>query len=460
MALIDFKEFIKRSMDGPVIAEQEFDLNLSRQLRRLAADYAVHFKPAEIICDDATADAIFQAGVELLGKVGMYNVDTSRVILLAREELDETCRETPRQFTRGAGKDAVTVAARSHNSRVVPYTFHWPLAHSLSNGNESFLAEMIEAHVSERTELGGLARELRSWLQGVENKAGTVGDIMWAIAVARWCLAVARLIGQPDMFVGTIGAITVPAILATFTGEDLYRRYHAGFSVATMPELKINWERLQLAFIARQMGVTRRIGGVTVLGGYARNAEETAILSVATVLAQLSYSAGDWAHLAPVDLEGYRARRAVLQAQSGACRAAERNIGIPTTLSQLTKNGLGSAFAIYEEAAMVIEQTCSGGSSLWRYPCHPGPDGNARTDLDGEMVTRVARAVSGMEREEANELLNRVIRLYEGSLDRPEKGKPYPHYYDLRTLTPLPELVALHQRAAGELAAVGLPLKD
>ncbi|MBI4331772.1 MAG: monomethylamine:corrinoid methyltransferase [Chloroflexi bacterium] len=77
---VSLKEFIKRSMYGPVMTEQEFDLKLSQRLRRLSADFSVHFNPGEIICDDATADGIFQAAVELLGQVGLYNTDTNRVV--------------------------------------------------------------------------------------------------------------------------------------------------------------------------------------------------------------------------------------------------------------------------------------------------------------------------------------------------------------------------------------------
>ncbi|MBI4330176.1 MAG: monomethylamine:corrinoid methyltransferase [Chloroflexi bacterium] len=239
--MIDFKEFVSRSMDGPVMVAQQFDLKLSRSLRRIAVDHGIHFKPAEIICDDATADAIFQAAVELLVQSGIYNVDTSRVIHLMREELETTRRETPKQVTLGTGEDAVTVAARSHNSPVVPHGFRWPLVHCHHQGKETFLSEMIEAHLSAPGELGDLARELKPWLTGVQNKAGTVGDTMWAIAVARWNLTVAGMVGRPDMFVGTVGAITEPAILACFAGERVYKKHHASYSMGTMPELKINW---------------------------------------------------------------------------------------------------------------------------------------------------------------------------------------------------------------------------
>lgn len=63
-----------------------------------------------------------------------------------------------------------------------------------------------------------------------------------------------------------------------------------------------------------------------------------------------------------------------------------------------------------------------------------------------------------MEREQANELVNRVIGLYIDRWDRPEKGKPYSYYYDIRTLTPLPELVYQYRRAEEELTRVGAPL--
>ncbi|MBI4334844.1 MAG: monomethylamine:corrinoid methyltransferase [Chloroflexi bacterium] len=456
--MIPFKEFIKRSMDGPVVTEQAFDLDLSRRLRRVAADYGVRFQPAEIICDDATADAIFQAALELACQVGLYNVDTNRIILLTEAEIGETCRETPKQFVRGAGKDAVMVPARSHDSRAVPYGFRWPLTHPRSLGKEAFLSEALGAHLSDTTEIGDLARELKPWLEGVENKAGTVGDTMWAIASTRWCLAVARMAGQPDMYVGTCAGIAVPAVLACFMGEKAYKKHHSGISVVTMPELKINWERLQLAFIARQMGTAMRISGGAVLGAYARNAEESAILSVASLLVQLSYSAGDWVNIAPSDRQGYRTGRATMQAQSAASRACERNVGVPTTMFQSVKNGLGSKLGLYEEASLIIEQTCSGLSSYWRYPCQPGGNGELKSDLDYDLVTRVARAVSGMERGRANELLGKLLGLYEASLDRPEKGRPYSYYYDLRTLTPLPELVDVYRRVEAELATLGLPL--
>ncbi|MBI4334633.1 MAG: hypothetical protein HY673_25545, partial [Chloroflexi bacterium] len=46
------KDFIQRSLDGPVMKELDFDLKLSRQLKLLTSEYSIRFNREEIICDD------------------------------------------------------------------------------------------------------------------------------------------------------------------------------------------------------------------------------------------------------------------------------------------------------------------------------------------------------------------------------------------------------------------------
>lgn len=457
--MIDLKEFIKRSADGPIMSEKEYDLKLSKYLRSLSTEYGIRFNPTEIICDDVTADAIFKAAVEMLAQVGLYNVDTSRAILLSREEVEETRRETPKKFTRGDGKDAVTVMARSHNSPIPPHIFCGPTTSRRSGQQpQQVLSDMVKVHLSERSELGDLARELKAWLEGVDDKADTVGEMMWNQAVIKWNLAIARATGRPNAYLGLTAGISVPAILACFR-EDLYRPFHTAVPSQLMPELKMNWDRLKLAFVAREMKVPRWIGYGGILGGYARNAEETAVVVVASILGQLSYTAADWAYAGACDVKGgyYTARR-TLQASCGACRAAVRNIGVAMAWGVITKNGSGTALSLYEEAAAYIAYTCSGMAWSWGYLLHPGQSGEPKTDLSGEMVNKVVQAVSGMEREEANELANKVVGLYEPHWDQEEKGRPYSYYYDLKTLTPSQELVDLHRRVEEKLASLGVPL--
>jgi len=76
--MIPIIEFQQRSLTGPVMKADEFDLEFSMKVRELVAKYDIRYNPEEIVVDDVTADHIFQAGVELLAEIGIYHVDTGK----------------------------------------------------------------------------------------------------------------------------------------------------------------------------------------------------------------------------------------------------------------------------------------------------------------------------------------------------------------------------------------------
>ena len=86
--MIPIMEFQKRSLKGPVMKADDFDLAFAMKVRELVAKYNIEYHPEELICDNATADAVFEAGVELLADIGILNVDTNRVIKYSREEIE------------------------------------------------------------------------------------------------------------------------------------------------------------------------------------------------------------------------------------------------------------------------------------------------------------------------------------------------------------------------------------
>ena len=88
--MIPIIEFQRRSLQGPVMKADEFDIEFSMKLRELVAKYEIKYNPEELIVDDATADAVFQAGVELLADVGLYHIETERVIKYTKEDNNKT----------------------------------------------------------------------------------------------------------------------------------------------------------------------------------------------------------------------------------------------------------------------------------------------------------------------------------------------------------------------------------
>lgn len=458
--MIPINEFIKRSLWGPVMTERDFDLQLSRTLRGLASDHDVHFNPQELICDDPSADAVFRAAVGLLAQVGLYNLDTNRVISLGRDELMDVAESTPGECVIGGGEDAIRLKARAHDSAIPPAVVATPLkSMHYKGGVVKLFFDMALACASEPSNLGQLARSLLATLDGIGELADTPGEMIWSRAVARWMRALVEGAGKPHAYLGHTGAATVPAIMSCY-GEGLLDRFNSGIPINLMPELKLNWDRLKLAYLAQEMQVPPWMGISGVLGTYSRNGPEFAILTVANMLAQLSYGHGDMAHLSAADRNGYRTTRAVLQAHSAACRAVERNIGNPFFVAPSFKNGLGTPKSIYEEVASVVASTCSGASWIWGFPCCPNGEGRQNVDLDYVLASKVSHGVAGLSRDKANELLLRILALYEPTWDVSEKGKPYSYYYDLKTLTPSSELISVYQREEDFLLRLGVLMVD
>ena len=85
--MITMKDAIERSNNGPLMDEKEFEKKLQLTLRRLAGDTGIKLSKEEIIPEPEVGDILFQAGVELAAEVGIYNMDSKRVIQFTREEL-------------------------------------------------------------------------------------------------------------------------------------------------------------------------------------------------------------------------------------------------------------------------------------------------------------------------------------------------------------------------------------
>ncbi len=91
--MIPIFELQQRSLSGPVMKSDEFDLALVKTVRRLVAKHGIKYNPEELVVDDQTADAVFLAGKEMLAETGLYNLDTQRVIKFTLEELDQIAAE-------------------------------------------------------------------------------------------------------------------------------------------------------------------------------------------------------------------------------------------------------------------------------------------------------------------------------------------------------------------------------
>ena len=109
-----YLDIIERSLTGPQVEKDEWDLeHIVMNTRKLVDKYDLSWDKGEIVLDDPKlVDSVFQAGLELIGTVGVYCLSTERVIAFEPEELEEGMRAMPQALVMGEGIDERTLYSR------------------------------------------------------------------------------------------------------------------------------------------------------------------------------------------------------------------------------------------------------------------------------------------------------------------------------------------------------------
>jgi len=449
--MIPIMEFQKRSLSGPVMKADEFDLNFSKKLRELVAKYEIKYNRDEVVADDVTADAVFKAGVELLADVGLYHLDTERVVEFTREEIEQIAREyceNPGKHTFGKGKDECTVEYRTSADTRPPVMY----AGGAGVADEKWFIYMVQSYAQEESvKAMGICPGLAK-LGDIEPKAGTLSEI----AVGQWEQraikeAVTRA-GRPDMHCGLLATVSTIGGTMAMIGPGLREAHNTQIGVHIIPEQKIDWTRLILAQFCQDRGIVPWQSSMSLIGGLCRDAADTAVGLVANMLGQLAYAHGPLCSLFTSHLDGRISTRSSYWAHSAAARAAERNckvavggVAVPTPETYKTEN------QIIHGAAMGIAATASGLAYCWL----AGGSG-----LDARLIDEVLAACAGMERRKANELVQRIMEYVDAT--NPKEMPPeivFTDLYDPETVQPLPEYEATAMRAREKLASLGVPYR-
>ncbi|MBM3132545.1 MAG: monomethylamine:corrinoid methyltransferase [Chloroflexi bacterium] len=449
--MIPIIDFQRRSLTGPVMKSDEFDLDFSARVRELAAKYDIKYNPEELIVDDATADAVFKAGVELLADIGLYHMETERVIKFTKEEIEAIAREyreKPGKHTFGRGKDQVTVEYRTSTDRRPPVLY----SGAAGVAEEDWFVPMIQSFAQEPSiKAMGICPGLAK-LGSIEPKAGTLSEIhvgLWEQAHIKEAL---RRAGRPDMHCGLLATVSTPAGIMAMIGPGLREAHNVQIGVHIIPEQKIDWSRLILSQFCQERGIQPWQSAMSLIGGLCRNPGETAITMVANLLGQLSYAHGQLCSLFTNHIDGRWSTRPAFWAYSAAARASERNIkvaigGIAVSAIEAWK----TQDQIMQAAASAIVNTASAFTYCWI----AGISG-----FEARLIGEVMDVSAGMERQKANALVKRIMDKVEKTLPAGPAPQPnFPETYDLKTLRPWPAYEAAMLRGKEELARLGVPYR-
>lgn len=446
--MIPIMEFQDRSLKGPVMKSTQFDLAFAKKVRELVGTYEIKYDPDELIVDDNTADAVFQAGIALLADVGLYHLDTQRIIRFSEEEIREVAkeyRENPPRQVFGQGEDEITVEYRTSDDKRPPI---------LAGGApgsiaEDWFAPYVQSFMQEETNKAmGIAGGITA-VGDVVPKAGTLSEVYCGLWECRTLLEVLERVGRPGLHLGLLCTVSTVGGTVACVGPGLRGPHNTQIGIHIVPEQKLDWTRLLLAQFCEDRGITPWTSCMSMVGALCRDGAEAAIGLVANLLGQLSYGHGTMSSLFSTHLDGRWADAETQWAFSGAARASERNIRVPIAgvcggMEQVWR----TEAAMYQAAAMAVSNTASGFCYAW-IAGHSG--------LETRLVGEILKAVSGMERDKANELLKAILEVTGQKVKETSGPREFPDAYDLKTVEPKPALVADYDRVKENLAKMGVP---
>jgi methylamine--corrinoid protein Co-methyltransferase len=405
--------------------------------------------------DDELADRYFQAGMDTAIEVGLLCTDTQRRITFSREEIEAGVEAAPAEFTLGEGKEVAVFKHRTFEDPTPPV---WICPLSIAMTEDLFIPVLEGiARVPEVDCIEGPSVET---LWGSTVRAGSPYELLvgkWQAGATHEAL---RRAGREGMGLYAVG--TSPTHYGVLGGYGIpggYKPERDIVLILSPVEMKTSYENLHKLAQVYNCGGTAYGGSWSMIGGYAGGPEGATLSCIAcTLLLYTAYQASNGASF-PYDMRymGNCGRHA-LWSLSVVFQALSRNthVCLNSVLNQTA--GPTTKMLLYESAVGMMNLTVSGVSSCTGTRSAGGKYTNYLTPLEIKFAGEVFKKTAGMSREQANEIANRLLPLYEDQLGQPPKGKSFSECYDVETLQPSEEWLKIYEEVKNEVIKAGIPL--
>ena len=452
--MISFIEVTKRSLQGPRVDSEAFDLEVDQKLRETLKNYDnIKYNPkTPIPNDDKMADAVFQAGIEFYEKIGTHCVDSGRVIKFTRKEILEALHEAPGATVFGEGKDAKVLTARLPESAELPWC--WIGAAGAIVRDEHVLAALIEGYGMNPRGNSITCPAIRK-INGMEIVVATPLELLGCMQATKQAREALRKAGRPGMPImnNIASAVTDTAKIAA---SQFGLRPTDGWLIGSLSEFKINYQRLNEIMYVLNLGGRVVSETSPVLGGYCGGPEGVAVANVAYHLQALMVQRGSCQLTFPIHLKySSNSARNVLWAISLSNQAISRNSKFPFFIPGILAAGPGTEMVFRENAAHFITTTVSGGN-IEAVGVGKSVHTDHQTPWECKFSTEIVHAVTGMKRDRACEIVDDLLKKYEEDLPTAPIGKRFQDLFDVETLEPKPEYADLYDKMRDEMKGYGL----
>jgi methylamine--corrinoid protein Co-methyltransferase len=438
-------EAVHRSSTGPIMLEEKFETELfPNVLADLQAKHRIEWNPDDpVMIDPDLADAIFRAGLELLLEVGLYCKDTRRIVKFTQEEILEAIATARHEVTLGSGRETITLTPRAPGDKKHPYT--WFPAGALTRNVDLYRSHALTS-VQEPTCDGVIPIPLLG-IGEMKNILDTPAQTVVCQTEARVMNEAAAWAGKPGLFLGIPMSATTPLAMMSTFGPGLYTRNNCSLPVQILQDMRVNYDRFNLAFFADQHGIEPWMSSSPALYGYVTGPEQAAIEIIAHTLGMLAYSDGALTQAMSMSIHGTYVGKDISWCNSAAALAAERNLKLPW-VSFGSTGSPGAAFsddAWYDTALACINACISGMEALWL--------AGGSTGLECRWAGEIARAAARLTPQEGVEIIKK-INAAERQPTPP--AVPLDKLYDMTTLRPRQELVDQYRKFTRIFRDLGL----
>jgi len=451
--LIDFME---RATSGPIVSEDDFNMKyLIPNVRKTVKEFNIRYTPENPVpADDDLADRLFEAAIEFVVRTGVYCDDTNRVIQFERDEIIEAVENLPAGSYFGEGRDRRLFMSRKPEDERTPWCH---VGTGIVATSEDIALAQVEGY-GRIPQANSISIPAFNRVRGMPVISGSPLEIhasINAVQAGRKGLTKAGRPGLPILNLISSATTATGTIAGTHPAFGL--RSSDGWLIDFIAEMKVNFETLnRLAFVQVTGG---NIGSTAlpILGGYAGGPAGTALVMTAYYLLGILLFQGTYHLTCPVHFRyGCSTTRDSLWVFSVVGRATSRNTRYPAIALGYAAAGPYTKMYFYEAAAFNLSCVTSGyGAMQTLHPAKAVVDDGV-TPLEARFCVELAHAVTGMKADQANDLVNQLLEIYEKDVEKAPPGKRYQECSDLKTGKPSDDYLQLYEKAKDELASLGI----
>jgi len=455
-SMLPFVEIVDRAHTGPVCSAKEWDIKvLPKKAKEKVEKYGIKFDPDNLIpSDNSLADAAYQAGFELAVETGVLCMDTERIIKISEEELKAAIREAKRELTFGSGADEVLWHARKPEDRRPLRSHAGPFGTAIS---EDIYVPVHQAyahnHQVDSLEAGSLPS-----VYGRDIKAGTPYEVLGFMLDVRLQREAVRRAGRPGMPITGDDATGIGHLASSSYGHLTVADH---FNVSMPADLKTYYFLLNKVAHATIQGFKINGFSHSAIGGYTGGPESATVVSVAEALMIVAVLKSEITNADPYDVRYFtNSNPEAMWAMSLSTQAIARNTNLIYGANVDAAAGPCTDTLLYEVASGAINNTVSGAAYVngvrpicGRYRDYVGI-------LEAYLMCEVEVATCGMKREDANELVKKILPKYETAVKSKKApiGKPLKECYDLTHFKPSQEWQGIYSKVKKDLSDLGIPM--